>query len=39
MAQALEDEGRAQAVNFGTEDLGEAIRAFMGKRPPVFKGR
>ena len=39
MDQALEDEGRSQNVNFGTEDFREAIAAFLEKRPPTFKGR
>lgn len=39
MEQALEDEARAQAANFGTEDTVEAIRAFVEKRDPVFTGR
>jgi len=39
MAQALDDEGRAQAVNFGTKDTAEAMRAFVEKRPPRFEGR
>lgn len=39
MDQALEDEARAQTVNFGTADFTEAINAFVEKRPPVFKGR
>jgi 2-(1,2-epoxy-1,2-dihydrophenyl)acetyl-CoA isomerase len=40
---SLEDaavaEGAAQTVNFSTEDLGEAVQAFLRKREPVFKGR
>jgi len=39
LAQALEAEGTAQAVNFGTEDLSEALAAFVEKRPPDFRGR
>jgi 2-(1,2-epoxy-1,2-dihydrophenyl)acetyl-CoA isomerase len=38
LEQALEDEGAAQTVNFGTEDTFEAIRAFVEKRTPDFKG-
>ena len=36
---ALEAEGMAQTVNFGTSDTREAIEAFLEKRDPVFKGR
>src|SRR3954471_5259821 len=39
MDQALEDEGRCQTVNFGTEDTTEAMMAFVEKREPKFKGR
>jgi hypothetical protein len=39
LAQALEGEGTAQAVNFGTEDLSEALAAYVEKRPPEFRGR
>src|SRR5262245_26082106 len=39
MDEALEAEGMAQSVNFGTEDTAEAIRAFLEKREPKFKGR
>ena len=39
MDQALEDEGRSQNVNFGTEDFREAIDAFLEKRTPTFRGR
>jgi 2-(1,2-epoxy-1,2-dihydrophenyl)acetyl-CoA isomerase len=38
MDQALEDEARAQTVNFSTKDFTEAIRAFMEKRDPDFQG-
>lgn len=38
MEQALEDEGAAQTVNFGTKDTLEAMEAFMQKREPKFKG-
>jgi 2-(1,2-epoxy-1,2-dihydrophenyl)acetyl-CoA isomerase len=39
MDEALEAEGLAQTVNSGTEDAPEAIRAFLDKREPRFKGR
>jgi len=39
MDEALEAEGLAQTVNAGTEDAPEAIRAFLEKREPKFKGR
>ncbi|CAB4880213.1 unannotated protein [freshwater metagenome] len=39
MEQALDDEGAAQTVNFGTRDTPEAIVAFMEKREPKFQGR
>ncbi len=39
MDEALEAEGMAQSVNAGTEDTPEAIRAFLEKREPKFKGR
>lgn len=39
LEQALEDEGWAQTVNFGTQDTPEAIKAFIEKRPPHFTGR
>jgi enoyl-CoA hydratase/carnithine racemase len=39
MDEALEAEGLAQSVNIPTEDTAEAIRAFMEKREPKFKGR
>ncbi len=38
LEQALEDEGWAQTVNFGTKDTPEAIAAFVEKRDPVFRG-
>ena len=37
--QALEAEGMAQTVNFGTEDTAEAMAAFLAKRDPTFGGR
>ena len=33
-----DDEGAAQTVNFGTKDTMEAMRAFIEKRDPQFKG-
>ena len=39
MDQALEDESRAQATNFGTRDTREALTAFVERRPPSFEGR
>jgi enoyl-CoA hydratase len=36
---ALDREAGAQAVDFSTEDLREAIAAFAEKRPPRFMGR
>ena len=39
LAQALEAETLAQAVNANTEDMREALMAFIERRPAVFKGR
>ena len=39
MSQALEAEGQAQAVNFGTQDTSEAARAWGEKRQPECEGR
>ena len=39
MEEALDDEGVAQTVNFGTADTAEAMRAFVDKREPNFEGR
>ena len=39
LAQALEAEALAQNVNIHTEDLREALTAYMEKRRPEFKGR
>jgi enoyl-CoA hydratase/carnithine racemase len=39
LAQAVDDEGRVQAVNFATADTAEALSAFLEKRPPYFQGR
>jgi 2-(1,2-epoxy-1,2-dihydrophenyl)acetyl-CoA isomerase len=38
LEQALEDEGAAQTVNFGTKDTAEAMSAFLEKRDPTFTG-
>jgi 2-(1,2-epoxy-1,2-dihydrophenyl)acetyl-CoA isomerase len=39
LEEALDDEGMAQTVNFGTQDTAEAMMAFLQKRPPKFQGR
>ncbi len=39
MEQAVEEEARAQTVNFGTTDTAEAIQAFLDRREPQFEGR
>ena len=39
LEEALDDEGAAQAVNFGTRDTVEAMTAFIEKRQPRFTGR
>ncbi len=39
MEEALDDEGAAQTINFGTRDTIEAISAFAEKREPKFQGR
>ena len=39
LSQALEIEALAQSVNVQTDDLREALLAYMERRPPVFKGR
>jgi 2-(1,2-epoxy-1,2-dihydrophenyl)acetyl-CoA isomerase len=39
MDEALEAEGMAQSVNSATEDTAEAMKAFLEKREPKFKGR
>jgi 2-(1,2-epoxy-1,2-dihydrophenyl)acetyl-CoA isomerase len=39
MEQAVEDEARAQSVNFASEDLREAMAAFVQKRSPKFTGK
>lgn len=37
--EAIEDESRSQAANFGTQDTREALMAFVERRPPAFEGR
>ena len=39
LVQALETEALAQSVNVGTEDIGEAMNAWVERRLPEFKGR
>jgi enoyl-CoA hydratase/carnithine racemase len=39
MAQALAAEAWAQTVNFASEDTAEALRAFLERREPQFRGR
>lgn len=39
MAEALEREAQSQTINFGTQDMAEAVRAFIEKRPPRFQGK
>ncbi len=37
--QAIDDETAAQTLIFGTEDTAEAMKAFLEKRTPHFRGR
>ena len=37
--EALDREAGSQAIDYGTEDMREAIAAFGAKRAPVFRGR
>ena len=39
MAEALDAESAAQAINSGSADAREARDAFMAKRDPKFTGR
>ena len=39
LEEALDDEGLSQTVNFSTADTAEAMRAFVEKRSPNFRGR
>lgn len=39
LEEALDDEGRAQTINFATDDVAEAVAAFLEKRTPTFRGR
>ena len=39
LEEALDDEGVAQSLNFTTADTMEAMKAFVEKREPKFKGR
>ena len=38
LEKALDDEGRAQAINLGMGDAREAAAAFLERRAPVFRG-
>jgi 2-(1,2-epoxy-1,2-dihydrophenyl)acetyl-CoA isomerase len=37
--EALDREATCQAIDYGTEDMKEAIAAFGERRAPVFRGR
>jgi enoyl-CoA hydratase/carnithine racemase len=39
LEEALDDEGLSQTVNFYTSDTKEAVKAFLDRREPEFKGR
>jgi 2-(1,2-epoxy-1,2-dihydrophenyl)acetyl-CoA isomerase len=39
LVQALELESLAQSVNATTDDLREALTAYVERRPPKFRGR
>jgi len=39
LERAIEDEGRAQAINLTSADAAEALQAFQEKRAPVFRDR
>ena len=39
LERALDEEARSQQINFATDDVVEAGRAFRDKRAPAFRGR